>query len=108
MQSFQPVDDFLFGIIPYGTSIQENGIRLIQGFARLVSCHTHHRSHYFAVGHVHLATVSLYKKLFHAVLSNSGCKDNERRAQLQAKSLLLSEKLPSRILSSIYKVSEKK
>ena len=85
MQSFQPVDDFLFGIIPYGTSIQENGIRLIQGFARLVSSHTHHRSHYFAVGHVHLATVSLYKKLFHAVLSNSGCKDSERRAQRQAK-----------------------
>ena len=85
MQSLQPVDDFLFGIIPYGTSIQENGIRLIQGFARLVSSHTHHRSHYFAVGHVHLATVSLYKKLFHAVLSNSGCKDSERRAQRQAK-----------------------
>ena len=62
MEELQAVEDFLFGIVADGTSVHEHRIGFVQGIAYTIARHLHDGSHYFTIGHVHLATVSLDKE----------------------------------------------
>ena len=57
-ERFKAMNNFLLGIVAHGAGIEEYGISLVNGVARLIAGQFHHRGHYFAVGHIHLATVS--------------------------------------------------
>ena len=59
MEKFQAVQDFLFGIVAYGTGIHEYGIGFLQIVARGIACHLHDGCDNFTVGYVHLAAIGL-------------------------------------------------
>ena len=59
VQGLQSVPYLLLGVLAYGTGVQEYGIGLIDAPGRLISGHPHNRGNNLAVGHVHLAAVSL-------------------------------------------------
>ena len=63
MQSFQPVDDFLFGIIANRTRIDENSISVFNLVSHCIPIHFHDGSDYFAVCHIHLTPVGFDEQL---------------------------------------------
>jgi len=54
--------DLLLGVIPNGTGIDKYGIGVFDRIAKRIACHLHNRSDHFAVGHIHLTAISLYKQ----------------------------------------------
>ena len=60
VQGIKPVVDFVFRIFSYGAGVQQHSIGLVQRFTGFIARHLHDRSDNLAVGHIHLATISLY------------------------------------------------
>ena len=84
LQKFQPSQNFLLSVVSYRTRVQKNGVGLFHGIARLVSGHFHHRGDDFAVGNIHLATVSFYEKTLHfAPNTLLRCKDTKKKREMQ-------------------------
>ena len=64
MEELQSVEDLLFGVVSDRTSVHEYSVGFFQSFACRITCHLHDRGNNFAVGHVHLASISFDKQLF--------------------------------------------
>ena len=67
---------FVLCILAHGAGVQEHGIGLVGIVAGLVAGHLHHGGYHFAVGHGHLAAVSLNIQFLHL-----GCKVTKKRVQ---------------------------
>ena len=75
MESFQPAENLLFGIVAHRASVQEDGICLFQGRTCVIAGHLHHGGNDFRVGHVHLTSVGFYIEFLHCLgTSQFGCK----------------------------------
>ena len=77
VEEFQTVQNLLLRIIADRASIHKHRIRFVQWSGHAISRHLHHRSNYFTVGHVHLATIRFNKQLF-VVIGSCGFKVRSR------------------------------
>jgi len=59
VEGLQACHYFLFGVVADRAGVEQYGIGLFDVGRGVVSGHLHYRSYHFAIGHVHLAAVSL-------------------------------------------------
>ena len=59
VERFEPVVDFLLGVLAHGTGVEEHGVGIGNVSAHVVIGRLHYGGDHLAVGHVHLAAVCL-------------------------------------------------